>query len=74
MTKRKTMVRVIAITTAEAFDLVHEALGDAAAFVECIDIRRLRREYGPAVAGEVLRQLVSGRLQHHARAASRRTR
>lgn len=68
------MVRVIAITTAEAFDLVHEALGDATAFVECIDIRRLHREYGPAVAGEVLRQLVGGRLQHHARAASRRTR
>jgi hypothetical protein len=44
----------------------------AAAFV---NVRRLTRDYGEAVAGEILRQVVIGRLgASHDRAASRRSR
>ena len=44
----------------------------AAAFV---NVRRLTRDYGEAVAGEILRQVVIGRLHaSHDRAASRRSR
>ncbi|HWN05618.1 MAG TPA: hypothetical protein VNO53_00520 [Steroidobacteraceae bacterium] len=49
--------RVLAIASDETLDLVQEALGDLAAIVH-YDLARLRREYGAAVAGEVLRQLV----------------
>ena len=41
----------------------------------CVNVQRLTRDYGEAVAGEILRQVVIGRLgASHDRAASRRSR
>jgi hypothetical protein len=42
--------------------------------LEMVDVRRLRREYGAAVADEVLRQLVSVRSRTQPRGGGRRTR
>jgi hypothetical protein len=50
------------------------ASGDTVAIVHYVDIRHLRRHYGPAVASEVVRQLVSVRLQAQERSDRRRTR
>jgi hypothetical protein len=68
----KQRTRVLAIGSDEALELVQDALGDLATIVCCVDIRRLRRYYGTAVASEVLRQLVIDRLRPQQRAASRR--
>jgi hypothetical protein len=70
----KRIPRVLAIATGDTLDLVQEALGDMVAIVHCVDIGKLRRHYGPAVAGEILRQLVSVRLQAQERGARRSTR
>jgi hypothetical protein len=66
--------RVLAIGSDEALEVVQEALGDLVTIVQCVDIRRLRRDYGAAVASEVILQLAIDGLPAQERAANRRNR
>lgn len=59
MSTRPRPLRVLAIGDGRAINLVHEALGDIATIVDYVDLPRLRRDYGNAVAREVLRQIVA---------------
>lgn len=66
--------RVVAFATGTTLELIEQALSKLATIVYCVDIPRLRREYGSGVADEVVRQLVTDRACPQERAPNRRSR
>jgi hypothetical protein len=68
----KPELRLLVVGTDQTFRLAQDALGDTVS--EFVNVQRLARDYGEAVAGEILCQVVISRLRAPRERAARRRR